>query len=802
MKDRGLVLIADDDSLLCRTIASALRRRGYRTLAARDGREAVILAERRKPVVIIVDFMMPVMDGLETARAIKSNPDTHAIPIVLLTTAGNSDVERLASGGDAWWSARLEKPITMQTLVRTIDTVTASAEVGTHDANATAHGNATRAYLQYTLERLDDVRLAMEAGRPAAAARKACEIGLRHARRIRDGASAMQSTRLKQLAMEAESLLERVQVEGGLDEGGRGRLHVLVKHMAAAMGLSSDGGPAARTGSTSAGDATGRTKVPWLLLVCDDPEFAIAVASRARFYGLCVNHVAQPGLAAGIARRYPFAAIAVAGTAANDAAALVDELRRVSPRVPIVVSGAGRADAHRAALKAGADRILPSGVEPERLIVATSEMVHHGKPALGTVLTIAEDPAVIGMIESQLIDLGCNVVSIPSLTALSETVDVVEPDILLADIGDSSDVYIDVISVLRSQPRWADLPVVGIARDAGMAQSLAGRKDVADAIVVRSRLADQIRRSVFDIMRARRSLPGIELDPTTGALGREAFLVRGSALLERSVTAGSSPVLAGVEVDTRALESRIGEGAADLMLKAVYQRVREIFSDRDATIGRLDGGYFALLIGDGDPDEVRRELAVAASVFTPSVQIRTGACATTADASFKQLLAQSINAVQSIEPTPQANRTEHEPASEPHTAEISVVPNDGADSRSVYIVEDDGVLRTVLTEQLSKAGFDCHGYSDGSEALAALLEAENAGDAPVVLLDLDLPGMDGWNVLERLRAERPDMFRTVIMTASEDEETEVKGLQAGASDFIVKPIKVPVMVERIRRLVA
>ncbi len=124
------------------------------------------------------------------------------------------------------------------------------------------------------------------------------------------------------------------------------------------------------------------------------------------------------------------------------------------------------------------------------------------------------------------------------------------------------------------------------------------------------------------------------------------------------------------------------------------------------------------------------------------------------------------------------------------------------DTPPVYIVEDDNVLRTVLTEQLSKAGFNCHGYADGSDALDALLQTGKDGDTPVVLLDLDLPGLDGWSVLEKLRAEKPDVFRTVIMTADEDEATELKGLRAGASDYVVKPVKVPVMVGRIRRLIA
>jgi DNA-binding response OmpR family regulator len=783
MKDRGIVLIADDDSLLCRTIAGALRRHGYRTIAAKNGNEAIILAERRNPDVIILDFIMPVMDGMQTARTIKANPATRDIPIVLLSAAKNSEIERLSNSGDAWWSARLEKPITIQTLLRTIERVTNHPTAARGRSGSRLHSDAGLAYTKQTLERLDAVCPQLEPGESSAAMTRAYELGLRHTRRLRESASEMSLPKLERLAAQAELLFERGHVEGPLDESNRRSLHSLVEKMAASIGLRSE--DRRRTGVT-ASEATREATVPWLLLICDDPDYAITAASNARFRGVCVNTVAEPQLAAGIARRYPFAGIAIAGSIAENAAELVDELRRVLPQVPIVVTGRGRADAHRAVLRAGADRILPASVDPERLIATTSAMIHDGNPALGTVLAIAEDPATLGLVESQLMDLGCNVVSIPTLTGMSETVDIVQPDLLLADTGDDLDEYIEVIAMLRSRPRWSGLPVIGIAQDADVAQTLAGRKDVADRVLLKHELGEQIRSAVFDVMRTKRSFASIELDPHSGALGREAFLACGAQVLERANAEGARPTLAGVNVDISSLEARIGDGAADLMLKAVFQRIRDTLADRESIIGRLEGGYFAILVADTDVADIRKELTLAASAFTPSVQIQTGAMACSDSGSFEQFLTDSMGVVGA-----DSNATLGTP---PEVLED--------EAHAVYIVEDDNVLRTVLTEQLSKAGFECHGYADGREALEALLESDSDGEAPVVLLDLDLPGLDGWSVLERLRSERPDVFRTVIMTADEDERTEVKGLRAGATDYVVKPVRVPVMVERIRRLVA
>jgi DNA-binding response OmpR family regulator len=71
-----------------------------------------------------------------------------------------------------------------------------------------------------------------------------------------------------------------------------------------------------------------------------------------------------------------------------------------------------------------------------------------------------------------------------------------------------------------------------------------------------------------------------------------------------------------------------------------------------------------------------------------------------------------------------------------------------------------------------------------------------------VLLDLDIPGIDGLSLLARLRKRHPDRYRALIMTADETEESELEGLRAGAHDYVVKPVKIPIMVERIRRLMA
>ncbi|MEA2530163.1 MAG: hypothetical protein QOG89_1807 [Thermomicrobiales bacterium] len=79
------ILVVDDEPLLLRIIVEALTDEGYEVVAARDGREAVELAVREKPDLVVMDVMMPRLDGREAARLLQEQPDPPAVPMVLMS---------------------------------------------------------------------------------------------------------------------------------------------------------------------------------------------------------------------------------------------------------------------------------------------------------------------------------------------------------------------------------------------------------------------------------------------------------------------------------------------------------------------------------------------------------------------------------------------------------------------------------------------------------------------------------------------------------------------------------------------
>lgn len=79
------ILVADDEPLLLGIIVEALIDEGYQVVAARDGREAVELEAREEPDLVLMDVMMPRLDGRDAARLLRERADGPAVPVVLMS---------------------------------------------------------------------------------------------------------------------------------------------------------------------------------------------------------------------------------------------------------------------------------------------------------------------------------------------------------------------------------------------------------------------------------------------------------------------------------------------------------------------------------------------------------------------------------------------------------------------------------------------------------------------------------------------------------------------------------------------
>ena len=82
------ILVADDESHILHVVSLKLRNAGFNVVTARDGQEALELAQQSKPDLLITDYHMPQLSGLELCQRLKQDPKTSSIPAIMLTARG------------------------------------------------------------------------------------------------------------------------------------------------------------------------------------------------------------------------------------------------------------------------------------------------------------------------------------------------------------------------------------------------------------------------------------------------------------------------------------------------------------------------------------------------------------------------------------------------------------------------------------------------------------------------------------------------------------------------------------------
>jgi DNA-binding response OmpR family regulator len=113
----------------------------------------------------------------------------------------------------------------------------------------------------------------------------------------------------------------------------------------------------------------------------------------------------------------------------------------------------------------------------------------------------------------------------------------------------------------------------------------------------------------------------------------------------------------------------------------------------------------------------------------------------------------------------------------------------------VLVVEDDRLTRELLQEQLERAGYRGEVAADGITGLARI----DAGGIDLVLLDLDLPDLDGLEVCRQVRAHKREVYLPIIMVTGRASEAERNaGFAAGVDDYVTKPLSRADLLDRVQ----
>ncbi|MDP8909946.1 MAG: MASE1 domain-containing protein [Chloroflexota bacterium] len=127
--DGPAILVCDDDPVILQVVGALLSEHGYRPLLASSGEETLRMASRELPDAILLDLLMPGLSGWDTAAALRADPATAAIPVVILSVLSPAETETPAGGVAGW----INKPLDARSLFDTLE-----------DALASRRGNVSR----------------------------------------------------------------------------------------------------------------------------------------------------------------------------------------------------------------------------------------------------------------------------------------------------------------------------------------------------------------------------------------------------------------------------------------------------------------------------------------------------------------------------------------------------------------------------------------------------------------------------------------------------------------------------------
>ncbi len=116
---KGRILVVDDEIYIVHILDFSLGMEGYEVLTALDGEQALERLKTDKPDLIVLDIMMPKVDGYEVCRTIKANPETQHIPVILLSAKGRNVDQKM--GFDVGADDYITKPFSPRKLVERIN---------------------------------------------------------------------------------------------------------------------------------------------------------------------------------------------------------------------------------------------------------------------------------------------------------------------------------------------------------------------------------------------------------------------------------------------------------------------------------------------------------------------------------------------------------------------------------------------------------------------------------------------------------------------------------------------------------
>lgn len=445
------------------------------------------------------------------------------------------------------------------------------------------------------------------------------------------------------------------------------------------------------------------------------------------------------------------------------------------------------------------------GADPEELDELVPELVRSIREAMGEIpreavriLLVDDDTDEVSRLEELLAGPTREIRVCASVEEAEQSLSPEPPDLVVVRLELEASDGRDLLLSLLSRPTTAAVPAIVLtSRDdpAIRAECFAlGADELLDLPVEKEILSA----AVSSLLRRRASLTRLaQEDYLTGLPNRAAF-ARIYGRLQSLAERNDEPLtLALLDVDfLKDVNDRLGHPAGDRVLEDLARVVEDALRDSDV-LARWGGDEFVVLLPRTGVTGAEEALDKARRAFRRAAARDPGLGRDGRRVSFSA----GITPVRHSEAVEEAvARADHllYQAKAGGRDHVATRPVDELEVPDVLLVEDDDAVATVLHRFLDGAGFRVRRVTDGEAALAEV----RASRPDLMVLDIMLPGRDGFDVLEEVRddVELQDV-PVLILTALGQEEAVVRGFSLGVDEYLVKPVARERFLSKVRQLV-
>ncbi|MGH9325575.1 MAG: response regulator [Terriglobia bacterium] len=543
-----------------------------------------------------------------------------------------------------------------------------------------------------------------------------------------------------------------------------------------------------------------------LLILNRNTELVEKLSTDAACHGFAVETAKDwPAAREAISSRPPDAVLLdleLSGKS-EEGLAFLEELARPALPIPaLVLTAKGTFTDRVEVARRNGHGFLSNSLPPAQMLEAVFQLLDRLHSADARIMAVDDDPQVLELLRGLLQPKDVHLTTLDNPLQFWEAFESHTPDLLVLDVDMPHLSGIELCRVVRNDLRWVEMPIIFLTHhsDAETIHRVfsAGADDFVSKPVVGPELLTRIFNRL-EKLRLRRSIA--ETDALTGAFNRRKATQMIEDFMDLARRHHQPFSLAVIEVEQlKKVNEEHGVVAGDSALQRTGRILQSAFRSEDV-FARWSGGVFvAGMYGLSRYDSIERLLEVVEKVEREAFQGPAGI-------EFKVTLRAGIAQygedaadLESLYKAAQAALAEARPGEKTKVSAAGRGQERADGKLDVALVTRDEAHATLLSHTLESRGFHSRWFQDGKMASELLTGSRPAFHAKVILLDIDLPGLDGLTLLKRLAWEGILRESRVIMLITPSVTNEAQtALELGACDYLVKPFNLPVAIQRIRQ---